>query len=248
MSHAPEAAISASPGLSRVPVEEATRDGEQTWVRRIAGGALVLGGLLSLVGFFVRPVAIQKGFSVSDVLAVEGAAGVWVLSFRLLVFGLFVRIAGLVALGSFSVRPSSRAIIAPGVTISVAALVISALAQGYHMDIGIHAVWRFQTELTDAARQSVLQSFIATDEWVSCLSRMGVMFLGLGSAFLGGGLARETLLPRVVPWGFAAVGATSMMALFLSPGSHTLFVGAFAVLAASHVAMGAILLMRKRVA
>lgn len=107
-------------------LEENPMDGDrEAGVRfavRFCGIALGLGALLALAGWYLRPVVIDKSFEVAQVIGIGDAAGVRVLSFRMLVFGLFIRIAGLVALGTLFGDPGARAVALPAVTICVALL------------------------------------------------------------------------------------------------------------------------------
>lgn len=205
---------------------------------RFAGGALVLGAALSLLGFFARPVAVDKSFTVDGILAIGVTSDVWVLSFRMLVFGLFVRLAGLVSLATFTRAAGARAVVVPGVAIGCAGLLVSAMAQGYYMDIALHGVWRFGQETSSSGREAIVASWLATDEWVSCLGRMGLMFLGLGSVVLGVGLRGE--VPSVVAWAVGGVGFVGMMGIFAAPGSAEVQVAAFVGLAVVHAMLGGV--------
>ncbi len=210
---------------------------------RFAGGALVFGAVLALLGFFVRPVANDKSFTVDDILAIETASGVWVMSFRMLVFGLFVRLAGLVSLATFARAAGARAVVVPGVAISAAGLLVSAMVQGYYMDIALHGAWRFAQESSAQGREAILASWLPVDEWVSCLGRMGLMFLGLGSVVLGLGLRAE--VPAVVGWGLVAVGFAGMMGIFALPGSADVQTASFVGLALAHGLLGTVLAMQQ---
>ena len=203
---------------------------------RFAGGALVLGALLSLTGFFVRPVTIGKSFTVETLLAIGVSPDLWVLSFRMLVFGLFVRFAGLVSLGTLARSAGAKAIVIPGIAIGCAGLLVSAMTQGYYMDIALHGIWRFEHESAPAAREAILASWLATDEWVSCLGRMGLMFLGLGSVVLGVGLRGEA--PAWAAWTLAGVGFAGMMGIFVAPGNPTVELSAFIGLSIVHASLG----------
>lgn len=203
---------------------------------RFAGGALVAGALLSLAGWFARPVVIDKSFTVESLGGVAASPDLWVLSFRLLVFGLFVRLAGLVSLATFARPDGPRAVVVPGVVISAAGLLVSAMGQGYYMDIAIHGVWRFQQVTDAAAREAILATWLPTDEWVSCLGRMGLMFLGLGSVVLGVGLRGEA--PGWATWLVGGVGFAAMMGIFAAPGNRPVEVAAFVGLAVVHGVLG----------
>ena len=203
---------------------------------RFASAALVVGGFLCLAGFFGRPVAIDKSFSVNDIVAIGATPGMWVTTFRMLVFGLFVRLAGLVALATFARSSGAKSLVIPGVAIGSAGLLVSAMAQGYYMDIALHGVWRFTQETSVTGRETILASWLATDEWASCLGRMGSMFLGLGTAIMAIGLRDE--LARWQTWSIGALAFGTMMGIFLAPGFRPVEVSTFVALIVAHGVLG----------
>lgn len=65
-------------------------------------------------------------FQIADFLAIGREKSVWILSYQMLVFGLFLKLAGLVALGSLHHKTEARTILFPGIAIGVSALFVRA--------------------------------------------------------------------------------------------------------------------------
>src|SRR5688500_692731 len=74
---------------------------------RVAGLLLVAGGVLALLGWLLRPVAIEKQFDLAQILAVGENTSAWIWSFRALVFGLFLRLGGLISFGTLFRAPNT---------------------------------------------------------------------------------------------------------------------------------------------
>jgi hypothetical protein len=74
---------------------------------RFTGATFLLGGVMVALGFLIRPVAIRQNFQLENFLDISKAVTIWIRSFQILVFGLFIRLAGLVALGTLH-RGTSR--------------------------------------------------------------------------------------------------------------------------------------------
>jgi hypothetical protein len=82
---------------------------------RFTGAALALGGIMVALGYWLRPVAIAQNVQIINFLDINNAMTIWIRSFQILVFGLFIRLAGLAALGTLHWNSSTR--IALGITV-----------------------------------------------------------------------------------------------------------------------------------
>ena len=91
---------------------------------RFTGIALLLGGIMPIIGMAMRPLLVEQNFNFqpADFTAVGAQHGIWILSYQVMVFGLFVRLAGLVALGSLHSHTPARTVVWPGVAIGMAGM------------------------------------------------------------------------------------------------------------------------------
>jgi len=213
--------------------------------RAVAGLLLLAGSAMTVLGWLMHPVAIDKHIEAAHVAGVAQHEVLWVWSFRFLVFGLFLRLAGLVSFGTLFSGASDRAILLPSIAVASAGLAIGAIGKGYYMDLAIHAAWRFANDAsTDSARIALLGSLMPMTEWVACLERMGAMFLALGT--LGASLAlwRSVALGRSIAMLGALFGVTAMMLLMARPDGSSLRI-VFGALAAWHLLLGALTLRWK---
>jgi hypothetical protein len=192
---------------------------------RFTGFALVLGGILPVVGMAIRPLLVEQNFNFqpADFATISAHHGIWILSYQVMVFGLFVRLAGLVALGSLHSHTLARTVVWPGVAITLAATVVNGISAGYYMHMGF---WGAEQLLAagDAARNTFLDNIRPGSELMICLERMAKMFFSLGLTVFGVGLALGRIVPRWLGIAAAAIGMAGMMTLFAMPLSHTVFI------------------------
>lgn len=191
---------------------------------RFTGIALILGGIMPVLGMVIRPLLVEQNFNFqpTDFAAIDARHGIWILSYQIMVFGLFVRLAGLVALGSLHSHTLARTVVWPGVAIALAATVVSGISAGYYMHMGSWGAQMSQAA-SDAGKAAFLDDIRPGSELMICLERMGKMFFCLGLTLVGVGLALGRVVPRWLGIAAAAIGMAGMMALMALPLSHTVF-------------------------
>jgi hypothetical protein len=192
---------------------------------RFTGIALILGGILPVVGMAIRPLLVEQNFNFqpADFDTINAQHGIWILSYQVMVFGLFVRLAGLVALGSLHSHTLARSVVWPGVAIALAAIVVNGISAGYYMHMGAWGAEQLQAT-TDTAKAAFLDNIRPGSELMICLERMAKMFFSLGLTIFGVGLALGRVVPRWLGIAAVVIGMTGMLALFAMPFSHTVFI------------------------
>jgi hypothetical protein len=194
-----------------------------------AGATLALGGVMVALGFLIRPVAVHQNFQIENFIEIVPAMTIWIRSFQILVFGLFIRLAGLVALGTLHRNSPCRIVVFPAIAICSAALLVSALSEGYYMHVGAWGAFELQNA-SESVRESFLNNIRPLSEWVSCLERMGNMFYCFGAVVLGYGLMRGELVGKWLGAAAALIGMIGMSLLMLYPNSIAAFKPATAYL------------------
>ena len=208
---------------------------------RFTGIALILGGILPVIGMAIRPLLVEQNFNfqLADFDAITAHRVIWIVSYQVMVFGLFVRLAGLVALGSLHTHTLARTVVWPGVAIALAAIVINGISAGYYMHMGFWGADQLKAA-TDAAKAAFLGNIRPGSELMICLERMAKMFFSLGLTVLGVGLALGRVIPRWLGVVGAVIGMAGMMAMFAMPFSQTVFIPFDIAIATWLVVLGAL--------
>ena len=192
---------------------------------RFTAIALILGGLLPVLGMAIRPLLVEQNFNfqAADFAVIGDRHGIWILSYQIMVFGLFARLAGLAALASLHGHTPARTVVWPGVAIALAATVVNGVSAGYYMHMGF---WGAETlrNAGGAAQAAFLDSIRPGSELMICLERMAKMFFSLGLTVFGAGLALGRVVPRWLGIAAMPIATAGMMALFALPFSHAVFV------------------------
>jgi hypothetical protein len=173
----------------------------------------------------IRPLLVEQNFNfqLADFDTITAQRGIWVVSYQVMVFGLFVRLAGLVALGSLHTHTLARTVVWPGAAIALAAIVLNGISAGYYMHMGFWGGDQLQAA-TGAGQVAFLDNIRPGSELMICLERMAKMFFSLGLTVLGVGLALGKVVPRWLGIAGAVIGMAGMMALFALPFSHAVFI------------------------
>jgi hypothetical protein len=189
------------------------------------GIALILGGIMPVVGMAIRPLMVEQNFNFqpADFDTISAHPTIWILSYQVMVFGLFVRLAGLVALGSLHTHTLARTVVWPGVAIALAAIVVNGISAGYYMHMGFWGAEQLQAA-SDAAKAAFLDNIRPGSELMICLERMAKMFFSLGLTVLGVGLALGKVVPCWLGVAAAVIGMAGMMALMALPLNHVVFI------------------------
>lgn len=210
---------------------------------RFTAIALILGGILPILGMAIRPLLVEQNFNfqATDFATIAGYHGVWIVSYQVMVFGLFVRLAGLVALASLHGHTPARTVVWPGVAIILAAIVVNGISAGYYMHMGFWGADQLKAA-TEAAKDTFLNDIRPGSELMICLERMAKMFFSLGLTLLGVGLALGGTLPRWLGVVGAVIGMAGMMTLFALPLSRTVFIPFDVAIAAWLVVLGVLVI------
>ncbi len=183
----------------------------------------MMGAVMVNFGFLLRPVQLQDSFDLSTFLQAHENEGIWIWSFRFLVFGLFMEVMGLAALKSLFRQSEADTILSPGLLVSSFALLVAALSEGYYMHIGAWAGWKVST-LEPSLQSPFLQTLEVTHEWVICLTRMGYMFFCMGLVAVGWGFLRGTFFPKWLGIYALVLGSVGIILMLVFDSRTDLFV------------------------
>lgn len=156
-------------------------------------------GVMVPLGLGLRPVHLQW-FDTSHFPTIAASMQTWIWSFRILVFGFFLRVGALSALSAFSWRDDVKPLLQAGVTICVLGCLVSALGSGYYMDTGVWGSWEVTQRVGVEAQATLVNELRPVNAWGECLIRMGSVFFCLGSIFVGAALLRARFLTPLLGW------------------------------------------------
>lgn len=208
----------------------------------ITGWLFVAAALMLWTGWTLLPVRPGKFLQPEIFAAVRARFRPWIWLYRVHLFGHLVTVMALVALATLVQGAPGRALVWPAVAVLAAGAVTAALASAFYYHFG--AWGALDTEGKSAAE---LADFVASlkvpTEYVTCLTRFGRVFFGLGQVVLAAGLLVAGLLPGGLAIAAGVLGLSAIALTMALPDDLHLFRPIFHLDAAWLAAVGIALLL-----
>jgi hypothetical protein len=208
---------------------------------RFTGGAFVAAALMLWLGWALLPVHIGTYFQPDDFGRIHEQFRPWIWIYRVHMFGRVIAVIALVALGTMT-GSAARVLIWPGIVVAAAGLFVGTVAEAFYYH---HGAWG---ALELAGKNTVeIQAFVdalrVDTEYVTCLTRFGRVFGGVGLILIAWGLVRErTTLPTALAAVLGLVGLASIALTMGLPDHLSWYQPIFHVLCAWLLASGAAIL------
>jgi hypothetical protein len=127
-------------------------------------------------------------------------------------FGMIVAVMALVALAALVADSPARILVWPAVAVASSGLVVGALAAAFYYHHGAWGSMQLAGKSAEQA-QAFVEALRVDTEYVTCLTRFGRVFSGLGLVVLAWGLGRFQLLPA---WNGLVAGLIGLGAMALT--------------------------------
>lgn len=214
---------------------------KQDFATRFAGGAFVAAALMLWLGWACLPVRIGTFFQ-SDVFApIHDQFHLWIWIYRVHLFGRVIAVIAFVALATMMTGSEARVLIWPGTVVVAAGMFVGTLAEAFYYH---HGAWG-SIELagkSSAEIQAFVDALRVDTEYVTCLTRFGRVFGGVGFVLIAWGLLRERILPAALAVVLGLVGLASMALTMGLPDQLSWYQPIFHVLCLWLLATGIVIL------
>lgn len=177
-----------------------------TW---FTGGAFAVAAGLLWLGWMVMPMHLGTYFEAGDFGEIHPVWTLWVWTYRFHLFGHVISVLGLLALGSLLTRSRLRPVITAGVGVASAGIFITMIAHAFYYHFGAWGALEMQGK-SQAELTAYVSSLSVSTEYVTCLTRFGRVFSGVGLIVLGAALWIGGHLPRPIAATPAFIGLASI--------------------------------------
>ena len=174
---------------------------------QVTGGLFLAAAFMLWVGWTLLPAKIGAYFVPQDFAAVGTRRRLWIWLYRLHLFGYIVATMAFIALATLVAGSVGRIIVWPAVGVLGAGLILLAIASAFYYHFGAWGSNDMEGK-DDATIRGFVDSLRVSTEYVTCLTRFGRVFLGVGQVVLMVGL----LLPDAM-WPMWLVGAGGILGL-----------------------------------
>ena len=165
-------------------------------------------------GKVLLPAPIGTFFVVEDFARVFKRLHLWIWLYRIHLFGFLIAVMALVALATLFPESSMNVVLWPGVVVCAGGLFVGSLAQAFYYHFGAWGAIDMHGK-SDADTKAFVQSLQVPTEYVTCLTRFGRVFFGLGQVVLGAGFYAGGLFPVHVSVGAIVLGVAAMAVTML---------------------------------
>ncbi len=174
---------------------------------QVTGGLFVAAAIMLWVGWTLLPAKIGAYFVPRDLAAVGTRRRLWIWLYRLHLFGYVVAVMAFIALATLAAGSAGRIIVWPAVGVLGIALIMTALAAAFYYHFGAWGSIDMEGQ-DEGTIRGFVDSLRVSTEYVTCITRFGRVFLGVGQIVLMVGL----LLPDAM-WPMWLVGAGGVLGL-----------------------------------
>lgn len=175
--------------------------------RRFAAGAFIAAALMFWLGWALLPAKIGTFFEPGDFARIGEHLHLWLWLYRVHLFGIVMTAVAVVALGAVLSDRPARVLLWPGMAVIAAGMIVGALGVAFYYH---HGVWG-AIELKSQTEEAMFIETIRFDtEYVTCLTRFGRVFSGLGLVLFGAGLIHAQAMPKWVGASGALIGLAAM--------------------------------------
>lgn len=188
----------------------------------VAGWAFVAGAIMIWAGRMPRPARIGAFFKTDDFGKVRDKFSLWIWLYRLQMFGYIVAVMAFVALGALFAGTSASVITWPGVAVAAAGLLVTTLANAFYYHFGAWGAMETAGK-SDRDLSAYVDSLRVITHYMTCWTRFGRVFFGLGITVLAIGLLIANSLPLWLPISLGILGLAPMLLTMAFPDNLEYF-------------------------
>lgn len=210
---------------------------------KFTGGAFLIAALLLLFGWILSTHHIGEYIVAEDFEAVGEHVWFWIWMYRIHIFGWVTMGIALFALVSISSRKPYRVLMLPGAGMLIIGTFTLAIASAYYYNHGAWGVGQ-TSGMSPVELDGFMENLLFTNQYVTCFTRFGRIFSGVGLVILGTGFLKWSMFSQVLSWFTIVLGIVAMSIILFIPDNFEIYKPIFYVKVVWLLAMGAILLRK----
>lgn len=208
---------------------------------KFTGWSLIISALMLLFGWVLLPHHIGEYIEVADFAAVQENFWPWVWIYRIHIFGWVIMGAGIMGLASLTFKRPYRILLMPGAGVTIVGTFVLALATAYYYSYG---AWGIGQTMDKSAAEidKFMEGIKYTNHYVTCMTRFGRVFSGVGFVLLGAGFLKWNITAKWMSIFTILLGLTAMGIVMLIPENYGPYKPVFYIKTLWLLAMGATVL------
>lgn len=207
------------------------------------GWAFIVGALLLWLGWVIMPHHIGEYIEAADFTEIGKNVWFWIWMYRVHIFGWVTMGIAIFAFVSITSLRPHRVLIIPGAGMIIIGTFTLAIAGAFYYNFGAEGVGR--TMGMSASEQSdYLKTILSTNQYVTCFTRFGRIFSGVGFILFGAALVKWKIVSAWLGWFTIIFGVVAMCVILFIPVNFEIYKPLFHVKALWLVAMGLTILTK----
>ena len=187
---------------------------KDSFAARFTGGAFLSAASMLWLGWILLPVRIGTFFTPEVFGQIHVHFQFWIWMFRVHLFGMIVTVIALFALSALVADSPARVLVWPGAAVMSSGMLVGALAAAFYYHHGAWGAIALAGKSPQEA-QAFVEALRVDTEYVTCLTRFGRVFGGLGLMVLAWGVLKSGVLPA---WNSLVAGIVGLSAMALTMG------------------------------
>lgn len=210
---------------------------------KFTGWAFILAALLLWGGWALSPHHIGEYIVASDFVAINEDLWYWIWMYRFHIFGWVTMAISMFALVSITTRKPYRVLLLPGAGMVIVGTFTIAIATAYYYNYGAWGVGQTIGKSSDEI-QEFIDSILFTNQYVTCFTRFGRIFSGVGFLLLGYGFIKWHIVGKWLGWFTLLLGFVAMGIILSIPDNFEIYKPVFHIKIIWLVAMGVTILIK----
>lgn len=207
------------------------------------GWAFIVGSLLLWLGWMIMPHHIGEYIEAPDFAKIGKSVWFWIWMYRIHIFGWVTMGIAIFSFVSMTARSPHRVLIIPGAGMIIVGTFTLAIAAAFYYNFGAEGVGK-TAGMSAAEIQDYLKEIRSTNQYVTCYTRFGRIFSGVGFILLGAALVKWKIVSSWLGWFTIIFGLVAMCLILFIPVNFEIYKPLFHIKALWLAIMGTYILTK----
>jgi hypothetical protein len=207
------------------------------------GWAFIVGSLLLWLGWMIMPHHIGEYIEATDFAKIGESVWFWIWMYRVHIFGWVTMGIAIFSFVSMTARSPHRVLIIPGAGMIIVGTFTLAIAAAFYYNFGAEGVGK-TAGMSAAEIQDYLKEIRSTNQYVTCYTRFGRIFSGVGFILLGAALVKWKIVSSWLGWFTIIFGLVAMCLILFIPVNFEIYKPLFHIKAIWLAMMGTYILTK----
>ncbi len=186
------------------------------------GWAFIAGSLLLWLGWVIMPHHIGEYIEATDFAEIGESVWFWIWMYRVHIFGWVTMGIAIFSFVSMTARSPHRVLILPGAGMIIVGTFTLAIAAAFYYNFGAEGVGK-TAGMSAAEIQDYLKEIRSTNQYVTCYTRFGRIFSGVGFILLGAALVKWKIVSSWLGWFTIIFGLVAMCLILFIPDNFEIY-------------------------